>query len=340
MPLICVILIQITLRTCFENKVLRLIHTVSTHLFPYAYTAPTFAAWKKHIETKYYSRVTTCGWIYGSNNSIFKGGHRVVTCQVRQTERTVNHNNILAKTLRTVVVNHKNTVWTTVVIDNPIRLPEVNSLRFSVFVRLTADQTYVSICLNYLANKPYSRGAILSLDHWQFIWPLWIRHISCSLFINDKIFEKCIWQHGYRFLYRYLKYFKPKNNSVGCYTILLVSMRSYYEICTKSERGRRVTRSPHYKLPQKICPMGGESFHEKGLLCLRLYFFCATVFRRRSADINTFRAPVAMFWRTLTCTSLGWLLSLLRRRNYFYFVGESVVSVTRYHQPRSSDAFA
>lgn len=130
MPLICVILIQITLRTCFENKVLRLIHTVSTHLFPYAYTAPTFAAWKKHIETKYYSRVTTCGWIYGSNNSIFKGGHRVVTCQVRQTERTVNHNNILAKTLRTVVVNHKNTVWTTVVIDNPIHLPEVNSLCF------------------------------------------------------------------------------------------------------------------------------------------------------------------------------------------------------------------
>ena len=41
----------------FENKVLPLIHTVFTHLFPYAYNAPTFAAWKQHIGTKYYSCV-------------------------------------------------------------------------------------------------------------------------------------------------------------------------------------------------------------------------------------------------------------------------------------------
>ena len=167
---------------------LPLIHTVFKHLSPYAYSynAPTFAAWKQHIGTKYYSHVTTrtCGWTYGSATSIFKGGHRVVTCQIRQTERTVNHNNMLAKTSYTVAVNHNNTIWTTAVIDDPVRLPAVNLFRFSVFVRLTADQTYVSIRLNYFASKSYSRGTILYLDHWQFLWPIWICHISCFFFCS------------------------------------------------------------------------------------------------------------------------------------------------------------
>jgi hypothetical protein len=67
-----------------------------------------------------------------------------------------------------------------------VHLPAVNVLRFSVFVRLTADQTYVSIRLNYLASKSYSRGTILYLDHWQFLWPLWICHISCFFFVHER----------------------------------------------------------------------------------------------------------------------------------------------------------
>jgi hypothetical protein len=36
----------------------------------------------------------------------------------------------------------------------------------------------------------------------------------------------------------------PRKIRWGCYKILLVFMRSYYYIWTKSERGRRVTKSP------------------------------------------------------------------------------------------------
>jgi hypothetical protein len=79
---ICTILILITLRSCFKNKVLPLIHTSFTHLFPYAYTAPTFAAWKQHNGTKYCSRGMRLN-IWQCQLIVFKGGHRVVTCQIR-----------------------------------------------------------------------------------------------------------------------------------------------------------------------------------------------------------------------------------------------------------------
>jgi len=170
--------------------VLPLIHTVFKHLSPYAYSynAPTFAAWKQHIGTKYYSHVTTrtCGWTYGSATSIFKGGHRVVTCQIRQTERTVNHNNMLAKTSYTVAVNHNNTIWTTAVIDDPVR--------FSVFVRLTADQTcfYSSQLpckqIIFTWHHIIPRSLTISLAYMDL--PHFLFFFFFFLFMNGKIFEK------------------------------------------------------------------------------------------------------------------------------------------------------
>jgi hypothetical protein len=99
--------------------------------------------------------------------------------------------------------------------------------------------------------------------------------------------------------------------------------------------GQMNVKFPTINLHERYVQWGASRFMRRAYLLKTP----PTVLRRRSADRSTFRAPVAIFWRTLTCTSLVGLPFLLRRRNYFYLGGESVISVTRYHQTRSSDAF-
>ena len=170
-----------------------------------------------------------------SVNSVFKGGHLIVTCQIRLSEwRSIT--TILAKTTLIIILS-----------ELPLSLTVLSVfLQFIRWVILGVRSSHCrpDLCL-YLSQLPCTQIIFTwrHIIHRSLEISLAFLDLPYFLFFVHKrqYFRKNV-RHGYVFFfYSYLEFFKPAKNSTGCHRTLLAFVLSHhYDLLTKSEGGRRI----------------------------------------------------------------------------------------------------